>query len=420
MKKVHIASNGCAVLRHETDRLSKYFRLNDYQEIANIADADFLIMTCCGVTQNDENGAIQMVDEIERKRRKDSIFVVSGCLPSFAREQIIAASNDSILITYKEFYKFDDLISAKVKIEDVYFNINSTSQSQKDDENVAMKINDADEKLANLLDEQFNSEKIKKQYTFCTLKRYIWQNDDVYQIKVSYGCPGRCSYCATKLAIGDFQSVSKKLVLKQFREGIDKGYRYFLLMGDEIGCYGSDFGENIIDLLNEVYKMDSNITLGIRYIHPDIFVKHYDELKKYFSNGFINYFCCAIQSASSSILKSMNRNPDMESFTLCMEDMNRERYEVNKHTQILVGFPGETAEDVLDTLNCLIRCDFDHININKYSPRKGTKAFEMIDDVPEAEKVKRCNLFREWMMLQKKGKLYDAIKDVVLILNKKR
>jgi tRNA A37 methylthiotransferase MiaB len=371
-------------------------------------------MTCCGVTQNDENGAIKMIDEIEKRRKKDSVFVVSGCLPSFARERILATSNDSILITYKEFSKFDDLISAKVKIEDVYFNINPTNQSQKDDKNIAVKINDSDEKLAGILDEQFYSDKIKKQYAFCTLKKYIWQGDDVYQIKVSCGCPGHCSYCATKLAIGDFQSVSKELVLKQFREGINKGYRYFLLMGDEIGCYGSDFGENIIDLLDEVYKMDSTITLGIRYIHPDIFVKYYNGLKNYFSNGFINYFCCAIQSASPSILKSMNRNPNMEPFMLCMEDMNQKRYEVNKHTQILVGFPGETAEDVLDTLNCLIRCNFDHININKYSPRKGTKAFEMIDDVPEDKKVRRCSMFREWMMLQKKGKLYDAIKEVVL------
>jgi tRNA A37 methylthiotransferase MiaB len=92
-----------------------------------------------------------------------------------------------------------------------------------------------------------------------------------------------------------------------------------------------------------------------------------------------------------------------------MEDMNREGYKFNKHTQILVGFPNETESDVLDTIDCLIRCDFDHININKFSPRQGTKAYEMEDNVPEPVKVRRCAIFRKLMMMNKKEKLYNAI-----------
>ena len=259
------------------------------------------------------------------------------------------------------------------------------------------------------MDELCGTTICQEQYNLCTLRRYIWQDKDVYQVKVSYGCPGNCSYCATKMAIGNFRSVPKDLVIKQFKEGVEAGYRSFMMIGDEVGCYGSDFGENIIMLLDKIHSFAPDITIAIRYIHPDILVQHYERLKPYFASGFINYFCCAIQSASPDVLRGMNRNPNLEPFIRCMEDMNANGYRVNKHTQILLGFPNETESDFLETLDCLIRCDFDHININKFSPRKGTKAYEMEDNVPEEVKVRRCSIIRKMLMMSKKEKLYNAV-----------
>ena len=192
------------------------------------------------------------------------------------------------------------------------------------------------------------------------------------------------------------------------------GYHRFMMVGDEVGSYGVDFGENIADLLEEIHTFAPNIEIAIRYIHPDVLVRNYERLKPFFASGFISYFCCAIQSASPTILKLMNRNPNIEPFVKCIEDMNANGYKVSKHTQIVVGFPGETEADVLATIECLMRCDFDHININKFSPRKGTKAFEMEDNVPETVKVNRCQMFRRFMMMRKKEKMYQAVIKSVL------
>lgn len=414
MNKVYITSNGCAVLWNETERIAKYFRLNGWKKVSTPADADIIVVTCCGVTHNEENQAISMIGKLENCRKSDSLFVVSGCLPSFAGEYIKAIAPGARLMTYKQLEDFDKIIQAKVVMSDVYYNAKSEMEDIK-----SHYTPDDDEQVALITDAYCGNTICKKQYDFCTLHHYVWQSDDVYQIKVSYGCPGKCSYCATKLAIGDFRSVPKTLVMKQFSEGISAGYKRFLLIGDEIGCYGSDLGINIINLLHDVYTLQADIKIAIRYIHPDIFVKYYKGLRPYFANGFIEYFCCAIQSASPAILKAMNRNPNIEPFIHCMEDININRYKVNKHTQILVGFPGETEADVLATLQCLIRCNFDHININKFSPRRGTKAYDMTDNVPETIKVERCNIFRTWMNLQKQAKMYEAMKQSLLLKNKR-
>ncbi len=407
--KVYINSNGCAVLKHETERIAKFFYANCWERTECVRDADIVVMTCCGVTHNEENQAIDIIADLEKNRNNDSLFIIGGCLPAFAEERILAASPGATLLTYQQIEELDTIINASTSIKDIYYNIHPTLDKDIDDW-----IPDADEKVMRIIDQYSGTSNCKEQYDFCTLRRYIWQDKDSYQIKVSYGCPGNCSYCATKLAIGQFRSVSKELVLRQFKEGVSAGYKRFMMVGDEVGCYGTDFGENILILLDEIHDIAPEISIAIRYIHPDVFVKYYDGLKPYFASGFINYFCCAIQSASPSILKSMNRNPDIEPFIKCLEDMNSNGFKVNKHTQILVGFPNETESDVLATLDCLIRCDFDHININKYSPRKGTKSYDMVDNVPETVKVKRCSMFRTLMMMNKKAKLYNAIKDSII------
>ena len=255
----------------------------------------------------------------------------------------------------------------------------------------------------------------ERAWNISTLRKYMWDDSLTFQIKVSYGCPGNCSYCATKLGIGEFRSVDKDFVIKQFVEGLDKGYTYFMLMGDEIGAYGRDINTSLPDLLQQMYDLSNGkAVISIRYIHPDILVNLYDRLKKFFATGFVNYFCCAIQSASPAVLKRMNRNPDIEPFIRCMEDMNRNKYPVSKHTQIIVGFPGETSEDVLLTMDAIRRCKFEHININLFSPRRHTAAWSMEETVTQEEKMFRAGLIRYSLNLYKKALLYDAIKSSML------
>lgn len=410
---IYLHTNGCAVLRHETERMAKFFTLNGCAIADHPEEADVVVMTCCGVTHNEEGQALDIIARLDARRRPGSRLIVGGCLPSFAREQILAAAPQAQLMTYDQMADLERLLPSPpaARWEDTYYNHGHLMRCEDHrDDTIAAPPRDLDLQLAKSIDALCGSSSCRRAYDLSTLRRYIWQDEEVYQIKVAYGCPGHCSYCATKLAIGDFRSVPLPTVMKQLREGIAAGYRRFTLMGDEIGSYGADFGSNIVALLDAFHAEAPAITVSIRYIHPDIFVRHYAGLKPYLIGGYVDFFCCAIQSGSPKMLRAMNRNPAIEPFIRCMEDLNAAGCRANKHTQILVGFPGETDGDIWQTLDALLRCDFDHININKYSRRRGTAAYAIDETVGEAVKVARCSLIRRVMMMGKKAKLYDAIR----------
>lgn len=414
MKKVYIDSNGCAVLKHETERIARYFMLNGWTLERYPEVSDIVILTCCGVTHNEEDEAIDMLRKLESIRTLESCIIVSGCMPAFARNRVLEVSPQAIILKYAELVQLDDIISANIPFESVYYNVRPILDS----EDTSAYDKDENLLLMRKVDQLCGGGMCEQAWNVSTLRKYMWDDSKTFQIKVSYGCPGKCSYCATKLGIGDFRSVDKDFVMMQFVEGLKQGYRHFLLIGDEIGAYGRDIGTTLPELLQQMYdKSDGKAIVSIRYIHPDILVTLYNKLKKFFASGFVNYFCCAIQSASPAVLKRMNRNPNIEPFIRCMEDINRNNYPVSKHTQIIVGFPGEIADDVLLTMDALRRCQFSHININLYSPRRHTSAWNMKETVTQEEKTFRAELIRHTMKLYKKALLYDAIKTSMLNVN---
>lgn len=411
MNKVYIDSNGCAVLRHETERIARYFTLNGWILEKSPEVADIVILTCCGVTHNEEDEAIGMLRKLEEIRTPDSRIIVSGCMPAFAKERVLDVSPQATILKYAELVQLDGIISADVPFETVYYNVHPQLES----ENNSEYDTDMNLQLMQKIDRLCGSRMCEQAWNVSTLRKYMWDDNKTFQIKVSYGCPGKCSYCATKIGIGDFRSVDKDFIMMQFSEGLKMGYDHFILMGDEIGAYGRDIGTTLPELLQQMYdKSDGKATVSIRYIHPDILVTLYDRMKKFFALGFVNYFCCAIQSASPTVLMRMNRNPNIEPFIRCMEDINKNNYPVSKHTQIIVGFPGEISDDVLLTMDALRRCEFEHININLYSPRQHTAAWNMKETVTQEEKIFRAELIRHSMKLYKKALLYDAIKTSML------
>ena len=411
MNTVYINSNGCAVLRHETERIARYFMLNGWTLAKSPDVADIVILTCCGVTHNEEDQAIEMLRGLEEVRSGGSRIIVSGCMPAFARERVLCVSPQATILKYGELSDIDSIIDAEVSFESVYYNVNPLLST----DDCAECATDPDLAVMRKMDRLCGGDRCERAWDVSTLRKYMWDDSRTFQIKVSYGCPGNCSYCATKLGIGDFRSVDLDFVIRQFAEGLEKGYTNFMLMGDEIGAYGRDINSSLPELLQRMHDMsEDKAVVSIRYIHPDILVRLYDRLRKFFATGFVNYFCCAIQSASPDVLKRMNRNPNIEPFIRCMEDMNSNGYPVSKHTQIIVGFPGETADDVLLTMDAIRRCRFEHININLYSPRRHTAAWDMKETVTSEEKAFRAGLIRDALKSYKKSLLYEVVKKSML------
>lgn len=412
MNNVYIDSNGCAILRHETYRISKYFALNHWNEVTSVEEADIVVVTCCGVTDSDEENAITMMKDLWNKTPKNGRFIVSGCLPKISRERILSTIPSAILIANDQLSRFDEIVRGMIKINDVFFNVGAGRKYYFDNETFEK---DDDLSFALNMKERYNSEELVNQYNYSTPRHYIWKETDIFQVRVSYGCGGNCSFCATKLGIGSFKSIPLNTIIKQIQDGQKKGYTKFMLVGDEIGFYGTDIGLSLPHLIKSIYDVNNNFRIGIRYIYPDMLVKYYPDLKTYFKSGFIYYFCSAIQTGSSRLLKLMNRNPNITPFIECMKDINKGNYPVFKHSQIIVGFPTENDEDIVDTINCLMTCKFDYLNINPFSMRKGTKVYNMsLEEVEPFVVEERCHLLNNYLKSNRKALMYEKAKQIIL------
>lgn len=418
MKKVYIETNGCAVLRHETYKIAKYVELNGYEEVSNPKEADYIIMTGCAVIDANEDFAIESIKRLYNENREHAKIIVAGCISTIASKRINSISNEIIQINNNDMDKFDEYFYSTEKIQSVDFNINPKRHHSFGDPLIIVdEEEDEDKAFVEKIDEITGTKKSISQFNYSTRGKHLWRELDLFEIKVASGCTGKCSYCATKLAIGDFKSVCADRIISQAIEAKKTGYKRIMLMGDEIGAW-NEKGKNIIDLINDILKIDPDFKIGIRYIQPDIIVKYYDKFKELFSKGNIYYFCAAFQSGSERILKLMNRNPNIEPFIKCMEDMEKNNYPVLRHTQIIVGFPTETELDVLKTLKVLQRASFDHVTISAYSRRKGTKAYEL---EPLSKEVidYRMELFNDWLKLNRNNKIYKTVRNELNNSNKK-
>ena len=410
MKKVYIETNGCAVLRHDTYKIAKYIELNGHKEVENPSDADYIIMTGCAVIDLNEDFAIESIKRLYIENKEHAKIIVAGCISTIASNLISNISKDIIQIRNNQIDMLDEYFYKYHKIDEIDFNINPKRHHSYGDPLIIRDEEETkDQKFVSKIDEMTGMNNGINQFNYSTRGKHLWQEPDLFEIKVSSGCTGNCSYCATKLAIGNFKSVPEERIIKQAIEAKEKGYQRIMLMGDEIGAW-NESGKNIIDLLNDILNINPNFKIGIRYIQPDILVKYYEQLKPLLIKGNIYYFCSAFQSGSEKILKLMNRNPNIEPFIRCMEDIEKNNYPVLRHTQIIVGFPTETELDILKTIKALQRASFDHVTISAYSRRKGTEAYNL---EPLSDEIinYRMELLNEWLKLNRNNKIYKTVRD---------
>lgn len=219
MKKVYIETNGCAVLRHETYKIAKSFEINGYEEIEELQDADIVIMTGCAVIDSNEDYALKSIERINNKRKTNSIFIVSGCLPAICGERVKKISAEIVLLKYCELSKMNEMFSFNTSIDDIFYNCNpKRHHSFGDPEIVVQEDEKQDEWLVRQVDATCKASTSYDQFVYSTRGRHLWREEDLFEIRVSYGCANRCSYCATKIAIGNFVSVSMEKILEQVKE----------------------------------------------------------------------------------------------------------------------------------------------------------------------------------------------------------
>ncbi|MDD3301242.1 MAG: radical SAM protein [Patescibacteria group bacterium] len=414
MKKVYIESNGCSVVRHDTQRYSKYFRVNGWEEVKTAKEADLVLLTTCAVVQNTEDFSIKAVNRLKKEIRKDSELIVGGCLPRINSKRLSSEFN-GFTFSKDEEDKLDKLIDAKIKIADIFWNGDIFREhSLGDPELVYTKEQLNQLKLVENLSKKFKDNNFLEIYNYLTKGRFMWKEDGLFEVKVADGCNYRCSYCATKNAKGNLKSRNPKKIIAEFKFGVEKGYSKIMLTGDEVGEFGIDIGTSLVKLLEKLVPISGDSKIALRYISPESLIRQYKDLEKYFKSGKIYYYCASFQSGSSRILKLMNRPNNISQLTKITSQMSRDCKNVYKHTQIIIGFPQETENDFVQTLKAIKDADFEYVSIIKYSKRPGTKAAKMRGHISEAVTNDRYKRACELVFGLRKEKLKTLIYEELL------
>lgn len=417
MNRVYIETNGCAVLRHETQRLSRFFEANGWQEVEAPRAADLAVFTGCGVIDLTELAAIDSIRGILDQSSPDTRILVSGCLPAIDPEAMQSISPRVEFLDLRDESAVDAFIGAVIPFASIVYNAEPLRHhSLGIPRHEPNPERTADERLFDIL--PGDSSALAEVLSYTTKGRHLWQEEDLFEIRATWGCTCNCSFCATRLAIGGFESKPISKILSEVSDGIQRGYSKFMLMGDEVGSYGRDDGATLSDLVQAIHEQcvtaSVRARLGIRYMCPDALVREYGRLRPYFASGFLYYFCAAFQSGSARVLKRMHRTPDLRPFVEILSDMNEASFPVYKHTQVMVGFPGETEGDLLATLSVLTQGKFDFVTLAEFSPRKGTQAATLSDQVSPRIKHDRFVFLTNWSEMNRSSRLYERYRSILL------
>jgi len=236
-----------------------------------------------------------------------------------------------------------------------------------------------------------------------------YQNKSIAFVPISNGCNNFCSYCVVPFVRGPLVCRDPKEILKEAKNAVKQGFKEIWLLGQNVNSYGihreTDAKQNAKLTRNKdevnfarLLKMVNDIPGDFKFFftspHPKDFS---EELIDTLANceKFGKYLNLPVQSGDNKILKKMNRNYTVKEYKNLVKNIRRKIPEINLSTDVIVGFPGETEKQFENTVKLFKEIKFNIAYFAKYSPRPGTAAWQMKDDVPLTEKKRREKILRE-------------------------
>ncbi len=203
--------------------------------------------------------------------------------------------------------------------------------------------------------------------------------------KIQDGCDYKCTFCTIPLARGASRSLANDKVVSQFKDLVNKGYKEIILTGVNVGDYGKNGDSSFYELLKKLVAVEGDFRIRISSIEPNLLTDEIIELTA--DNPKIcNHFHIPLQSGSNKILKLMQRRYNTADYKKVIEKVVNKISDVGIGIDVIIGFPGETEEDFLDTYNFLNELSASYLHVFTYSERPDTKAINMGEKVSVREK----------------------------------
>ncbi|MHC4464481.1 MAG: radical SAM protein [Planctomycetota bacterium] len=384
-------ANGCPRSRMFAAKLFPYFEVNGWNITQKMRRADLVLVSTCGVNQRAEKKSIRLLSIVDRKRKRDSQFVVVGCLPGINEKAILEKFN-AIAIGPTASANLDDVINAKVKLGKVK------------ELNLIQPIIARSQKCFNIFDRLISEFEPSRVFVYRIRDRLKPKTSDhikegAFSIRILAGCPGECAYCAIRFAEGSLVSRPMEAVLADLDAGLEGGNRNFRLIGTDVGAYGQDINTSIVELLRNLLARRGEFVLHLPEFHPRWLIQYRSELIDMLAAAQDRFgsIIVPIESGSEKILKLMRREHTAAEAKECLLTLRRAAPNIRIFTHVLVGFPGESEKDFDDTVEFLREAPCDEIAVYKYEARPNIEAEQLPDKVSETVKHMRvCKLLKEF------------------------
>ncbi|PIC73192.1 tRNA (N(6)-L-threonylcarbamoyladenosine(37)-C(2))-methylthiotransferase MtaB [Sporosarcina sp. P17b] len=357
MSSVAFHTLGCKVNHYETEAIWQLFQEAGYERVEFDKNSDVYVINTCTVTNTGDKKSRQVIRRAIRKN-PDAVICVTGCYAQTSPAEIMAIPGVDIVVGTQDRSKLLGLI------------------------------------------EQFREERQPINAVRNIMKNRVYEELDVpsftdrtrASLKIQEGCNNFCTFCIIPWARGLMRSRDPEEVIRQAQQLVDAGYLEIVLTGIHTGGYGEDLKDyNLARLLRDLETQVKGLKrLRISSIEASQLTDEVIDVLRN-SNIVVRHLHIPIQSGSDTVLKRMRRKYTMEFFSDRLKRLNEALPDLAITSDVIVGFPGETEEEFMETYNFIRDHKFSELHVFPYSKRTGTPAARMEDQVDENVKNERVH-----------------------------
>lgn len=385
-KNYHIITYGCQMNEHDSENIAGMLEALDYSHTPNPEEADVVVMNTCSVREHADKRFFGMLGQFKKQKKNnpDFIICICGCMPQqphIVEEIRKSFSWVDIVFGTQTIAEFPNLLMERIHTGKKQFSIIANNET---------------------IPEEKES---KREFAHKAL------------VNITYGCNNFCTYCIVPYTRGREKSRSLRAVKQEIINLVNDGVKEVMLLGQNVNSFRDADGNNFAALIRALDEVEGLERIRFMTSHPkdlsDELIACFGDCKKLCHNIHL-----PVQSGSDEVLRRMNRHYNRERYMEIVKKLRATCPDLSISTDIIVGFPGETEEDFLDTLSLVREVEYDSAFTFIYSPRVGTPAAKYDNQIPEnvkherfdrlVEEVNRCSAKKNSEYL---GRIVDVMVD---------
>ena len=371
-KKVALHTLGCKLNFSETSTIGNQFLTKGFDIVDFKEQSDIYVLNTCTVTENAEKECRQLVRRA-LNQNPNAFIIVTGCYAQLRPDEISEIEGVDLVLGSNEKFKLFDIVNDFEKKELACIYVSPTED-----------LNDFGPAHSTDADSRTRA-----------------------YFKIQDGCDYTCSFCTIPLARGKSRSMNPDILISEFKNLVQHGYKEIILTGVNVGDYGKSFNLNLLEVLKEMVKVEGNFRIRISSIEPNLLS---DDIINFSSGNpkMCKHFHIPLQSGSPKILRLMQRRYKVGFYKDLIIRLKQRIPNCGIGVDVIVGFPGETKEEFLETYNFLKELPITYLHVFTYSERPNTKAIKMEGVVDVFERKKRNHMLRI-LSEKKKHEFYNSM-----------